>query len=138
MVPIVQLNEEGTLEVSAMFGLVALQMETAPGLVTAGVGFTVMVIVYGAPTHPPAVEVGVTIYWTVPAAELDGLVNTSFIAAPPPAFAPVMPPLMVPMVHVNVLAALAVNAMFGLVALQVEAVAGFVTAGFGLTVTVMV
>jgi hypothetical protein len=45
---------------------------------------------------------------------------------------------MVPIVQLNVLGALAVNAMFGLVALQIEAVVPFVTAGVGFTVTVMV
>jgi hypothetical protein len=43
--PIVHVNELAVLEVSAMFGLVALQIATAEGLVTAGVGFTVTVIV---------------------------------------------------------------------------------------------
>jgi hypothetical protein len=46
-----------------------------------------------------------------------------------------MPPVMVPIVHVNVDGALAVSAMFGLVALQIEAVAAVVTAGVGFTVT---
>jgi hypothetical protein len=42
------------------------------------------------------------------------------------------------MVHVNVLGALAVKAIAGLVPLQILAVAALVTAGVGLTVTVMV
>jgi hypothetical protein len=49
-----------------------------------------------------------------------------------------MLPVMVPMFHENVLGVLAVSAMFGLVPLQMEAAAAFVTAGVGLTVTVMV
>jgi hypothetical protein len=42
------------------------------------------------------------------------------------------------MVQVNVLGALAVRAIAGLDPLQILAVAAFVTAGLGLTVTVMV
>jgi hypothetical protein len=45
MAPMVHVNELAALEVSAMLGLVALQIDTAEGLVTAGVGFTVTVIV---------------------------------------------------------------------------------------------
>ena len=54
---------------------------------------------------------------------------------PRPAEAPVMLPDTVPMVHVNVLGALAVNAIAGLVPLHVAAVFGVVTTGRGLTVT---
>ncbi len=57
---------------------------------------------------------------------------------PEEAEAPVMPPVIVPMVHVNVLGAVAVRAMFGLVALQVEAVFAVVTTGVGFTTTVRV
>jgi uncharacterized protein Usg len=46
--------------------------------------------------------------------------------------------MIVPTVHVKLLGALAVNAMFGLVPLQVLAVLAVVTAGVGLTVTVIV
>ena len=60
------------------------------------------------------------------------------IVAPELALAPVMPPVIVPMVHANVLGRLAVKAMFGDVPLHVLAVAALVTAGFGLTVTVIV
>jgi hypothetical protein len=60
------------------------------------------------------------------------------IVPPDPALAPVMPPTIVPIVHVNVLGALAVSVIFGPVALHVEAVAAFVTAGRGLTVIVIV
>jgi hypothetical protein len=48
-----------------------------------------------------------------------------------------MPPVIVPIVHVNVLEVLAVSAIFGFVPLHVEAVAAVVTAGVGLTVTIM-
>jgi hypothetical protein len=84
------------------------------------------------------VEVGVTIYCTVPAALLLGLVSVCAIVDPLPAVAPVIPPLTVPIVHANVDAALAVKGMFVAVALQIEYAAGFVTAGFGLTVIVIV
>jgi hypothetical protein len=48
-----------------------------------------------------------------------------------------MPPLIVPTVHVNVLAADAVNAIFVAVALQIVAVFAVVTTGVGLMVTVI-
>jgi ABC-type proline/glycine betaine transport system permease subunit len=75
IVPIVHVNVEGALDVSAMFGLVALQIATVAAFVTAGVGLTVTVIVYGAPGHEPVVAVGVTINSTVPAVALLGLVS---------------------------------------------------------------
>jgi hypothetical protein len=136
--PMVHANVLGAVAARAMFGLVALQIATVEGFVTAGVGFTVTVIVYGAPGHVPVVDVGVTIYWTVPAAELLGLFSVWLIVLPLPEVAPVIPPLMVPIVQLNVLGAVAVNAMFGLVALQIDNVFGLVTAGVGLTVTVIV
>ena len=43
--------------------------------VTAGTGLTVVVIVKGAPGHEFTVEVGVTMYCTVPAVVLLGLVR---------------------------------------------------------------
>jgi hypothetical protein len=49
-----------------------------------------------------------------------------------------MPPVIVPIVHVNVLGALAVKLILGPVPLQVVAVLAVVTTGFGFTVTVMV
>jgi hypothetical protein len=67
-----------------------------------------------------------------------GLVSVWLIVVPLPEVAPVIPPLIVPIVQLNVLDALAVSAMFGLVLLQMASVAGLVTAGVGLTVTVMV
>jgi hypothetical protein len=60
------------------------------------------------------------------------------IVFPELAVAPVILPMIVPTVHVKLLGALAVNAMFGLVPLQVLAVLAVVTAGVGLTVTVIV
>jgi hypothetical protein len=121
-----------------MFGLVALQIETAAGFVTAGVGFTVTVIVYGTPTQLPTEDVGVIMYSTEPAVALPGLVNTWLILLPAPDVAPVIPPVIVPIVHVILLAAVVVTAMFVLLPLQIAMVAGLVTAGVGLTVTVIV
>jgi hypothetical protein len=74
----------------------------------------------------------------VPAAALDGLVSVWAIVDPLPAEAPVIPPVTVPTVHVNVLAALAINAIFVAVALHIVAVLAVVTTGVGLTVTVIV
>jgi hypothetical protein len=57
-----------------MFGLPPLQIAAGEVLVIAGSGFTVTVIVYGVPGQAvPAVDVGVTIYSTLPAAVLLGL-----------------------------------------------------------------
>jgi hypothetical protein len=138
IVPTVHANVAGVLEVRAIFGLVALQIVSVPALVTTGLGFTVTVMVNGEPPQDPVPEVGVTIYSTEPADALPGLVNTWLIVFPEPALAPVMPPLMAPMVHVNELAALEVSAMLGLVALQIDTADGLVTAGVGFTVTVIV
>jgi hypothetical protein len=60
------------------------------------------------------------------------------IVLPDPALAPEMLPVIVPIVHMNVLGALAVSAMFGPVPLHVAAVAAVVTAGVGFTVIVIV
>jgi galactitol-specific phosphotransferase system IIC component len=73
--PIVHVNVLGALAVRAIFGLVLLQIETAAGFVTSGLGLTVTVIVNGAPVQLPVVDVGVTIYSTDPAVALPGLVN---------------------------------------------------------------
>jgi hypothetical protein len=67
-----------------------------------------------------------------------GLFKVCAIVAPLPPLAPVMLPVMVPTVHVNVLAAVAVSAMFVAEPLQIAAVFAVVTAGVGLTVTVIV
>jgi hypothetical protein len=67
-----------------------------------------------------------------------GLFKVCAMLLPEPPLAPVMLPVIVPTVHVNVLAAVAVNAMFVAVPLQIAAVLAVVTAGVGLTVTVIV
>jgi hypothetical protein len=138
MLPIVHAKADGALDVSAMFGLVPLHIATAAGFVTTGVGFTVTVIVNGAPGQPPAIEVGVTMYWTVPAVVLLGFVKVWLITGPALATAPLIPPVMVPMVQMNVLGVVAVSVMFGPVPSQVLAVGALVIAGVGYTVTVAV
>jgi hypothetical protein len=76
IVPIVHAKLPGTLDVKANAGLVPLQILVVNiPLVITGLGLTVTVIVYGEPPHEAVVEVGVTIYCTVPAAVLLGLVN---------------------------------------------------------------
>jgi hypothetical protein len=74
-------------------------------------------------------------YSTVPAVALLGLVSISLIVPPAPGLAPVMLPVIVPMVQVKLPGALEVNTIFGLDPLQILFVAGFVTTGVGLTVT---
>jgi hypothetical protein len=138
MVPMVQANVLGALDVRVILGPAPLQAEAVARLVTAGVGLTVTVIVCTGPTQLPVTEVGVILYWTVPAVLLLGLVSAWLMVPPDPADAPVMPPVIVPMVHANVLGALEVRVIFGPAPLQVEAVAPFVTVGLGLTVTVIV
>jgi len=63
MAPIVQVNVLAALDVMVILGLVPLHISLDGALVTTGVGFTVTVIVKGAPGHAGvAVEVGVMIY----------------------------------------------------------------------------
>lgn len=139
IVPIVQVNVLVAVAVKAIFVAFPLQIVAVFAVVTTGVGFTVTVIVYGAPGQVvEAVEVGVTMYCTVPAALLLGLESVCAIVAPDPAVAPVMPPVTVPIAHVNVLAAVAVNAILVVPPLQIAAVFAVVTAGVGFTVTVIV
>jgi hypothetical protein len=84
------------------------------------------------------VDVGVTIYSTLPAVVLLGFVNTWLIVLPEPALAPVILPVIVPIVQVKLLATLAVNAIFGPTPLQVLFVGAVVTTGVGVTATVIV
>lgn len=60
------------------------------------------------------------------------------MAVPEPALAPVTPPLIDPTVQIKVLGAEAVNGMFVVEPLQIVAVAGVVTSGVALTLTVIV
>jgi hypothetical protein len=62
IVPTVQSKVLGALAVNVMFGPVPLQIAAVAVFVTTGLGFTVIVIVYGAPTQLPVTDVGVTMY----------------------------------------------------------------------------
>ena len=62
IVPIVHEKLLAMLAVKVIFGPVPLQVLAVAALVTAGVGFTVTVIVKAEPAHEPVVEVGVTRY----------------------------------------------------------------------------
>jgi hypothetical protein len=136
--PIVHEKFAGVVDVSAMFGLVALQMVAVAAFVTTGLGFTVTVMVNGAGgVQLPVTDVGVTMYCTEPAVALEGLVNTWLMVLPDPAVAPVIPPVIVPMVHEKLLAVVDVSAMFGLAPLQIDIVEGLVIAGVGFTVIVI-
>jgi hypothetical protein len=74
IVPNVQLNVLGIVADKDIFASAPLQITAVGGLIMAGSGFTVTVIVYGVPGQAvPAVDVGVTIYSTLPAAVLLGL-----------------------------------------------------------------
>ena len=75
IVPIIQVNVLAAFAVKVMFVPVPLQIVFVAAVVTVGAGFTVTVIVRGVPGHEPAVEVGVTIYCTVPAVVPLGLVS---------------------------------------------------------------
>ena len=127
----------GTLDVKAIFVLVPLQMLFVAEFVTTGKGFTVTTTLVAVPTQPSGLDVGVTRYSTVPAVVLLKFVSTWLIVAPDPAVAPDTLPVTEPTAHVNVLATLAVNARLVLVPLHML-IGVFVTAGFGLTVTVIV
>ena len=73
----------------------------------------------------------------MPVALLLALVSAWAIVDPLPEFAPVIPPVIVLTVHVNVLAALAVNAILVAIPLHIVAELAVVTTGVGLTVTVI-
>jgi hypothetical protein len=75
IVPIVQEKLLATLAVKLIFGPVPLQVVFVLAVVTTGIGVTVTVIVKAAPAHEPVVDVGVTIYCTVPAVVLLGFVS---------------------------------------------------------------
>ena len=75
IVPIVHVNVLGALAVKLILGPVPLQVVAVLAVVTTGFGFTVTVMVKGVPGHELTVEVGVTIYCTVPAVVLLGLVS---------------------------------------------------------------
>lgn len=60
------------------------------------------------------------------------------MVAPVPGVAPVIPPVIVPIVQLKVLAAVATSAILVVPPLQMAAVLAVVTTGVGLTVTVIV
>jgi hypothetical protein len=138
IVPIVQLKVDGTLEVRVIFGPAPLQVLAVLPFVTAGLGSTLTKMEYCAPAQPPVEEVGVTRYSTLPAVVFEGFVNTWLIVDPLATEAPVIPPVIVPIVQPNVLAALAVRGMFGPMPLQVVAVGEFVMAGVAVALEVSV
>ena len=70
--PIVHAKVLGAELVRTMLGPTPSQVVAVAALVTAGVGFTVTVMVKADPTHNPVTEVGVTKYCTVPAVALLG------------------------------------------------------------------
>jgi hypothetical protein len=61
LVPKVHAKVLGALAVKLIFGLAPLHTLAVAELITAGVGFTVTVILVDGPAHEPPVEVGVTI-----------------------------------------------------------------------------
>jgi hypothetical protein len=66
--PNVQLKVLGAVAFNGMLVAVLLQIATVAGTpVICGVGLTVTVILKESPIHPPAIEVGTTMYSTVPA-----------------------------------------------------------------------
>jgi hypothetical protein len=138
MLPIVQAKLLGTLDASVILGPAPLHVVALDEVVTEGVGVTVTVMVKAAPTHEPVVAVGVTKYSTVPGALLTGFVKTWLIVEPLAALAPVMPPVIFPIVQAKLLAAVDVRAMFVLTPLQIDLVEPLLTAGFGFTVTLIV
>ena len=75
IVPMVQAKLLGIEAVKLTLAPAPLQMVAVLAVVTTGAGLTVTVIVKVEPVHEPTVEVGVTIYCTVPAVPLLGLFN---------------------------------------------------------------
>jgi hypothetical protein len=138
-VPIVHANILGAVAVKPILVAVPLQIAAVLLEFTAGIGFTVTVIVYGVPGHAGvAVDVGVTIYCTVPEVALLGLVKVWEIVFPVPILAPVILPVTAPTVQLKVLAVLDVKPILVAVPLQIAAVFNVVTTGTGFTVTVIV
>ena len=134
-VPTVQVKLLVIEDVRLIFGLVPLQMKVVGGVVTVGAGLTVTVREVEGPAQTPVCEMGVTIYSTVPAAELLGLVKVWLIDDPAPGLAPEILPVTAPIVQEKLLSVVAVKRIEVVVPLQIAAVVGVVTFGAGLTVT---
>lgn len=81
-------------------------------------------------------DTGITMYSTVPVAELLPLVNVCTIDVPDPSATPVIVPDVVSPAQLNVLDTVAVRGIFTVPPLQIVSVLALVTAGVGLTVTV--
>jgi len=95
--PIVQLKVvPDTLLFNTIFVVSPLHIIVGLDVVTFGIGFTVTTIFVGIPGHPFAN--GVTIYVTVPAV-VPGLLSACDIVDPLDALAPVIPPMIVPIVQ---------------------------------------
>ncbi len=75
IVPMVQVKLLAALAVKETLLPAPLHIVFVEAVVTTGIGLTVTVIVVAAPAHVPVVDVGVTMYSTVPALALLGLVN---------------------------------------------------------------
>jgi hypothetical protein len=102
---------------------------------TFGVGLTVTTTFIGIPGHPLAV--GVTIYITVPDVASE-LVSVCEIVDPFDADAPVIVPVIVPTVQLNVAPeTLLLNGMFVVAPLQIVVMPPAVALGAGFTVTTM-
>ena len=135
LVPNVQAKLLAAEAARVILGPVPLQVAAVVELLTAGFGFTVIVISVAALAQLPVVVVAVTAYIIEPAALLLGFVNVWLIDEPLVAVAPVMVPVLVPKVQEKLLAALAVKLRLGLAPLQVEAEVALVIVGLAITVT---
>ena len=97
--PMVQVNEAVVLAVRVMPVDEPEQILSVGSVVTTGPGFTVTVIVTGSPKQASEVERGVTMYSTDPGSELLGLISVWLIFDPLPGVAPVIPPVILSIVH---------------------------------------
>ena len=126
------------VEIKVMLVLVPLQMLSVFLVVIVGIGLTVKVIIDDEPTQEPTVEVGITIYSTVPADELLGLFSVWTIVFPEPRIGVVILPVIFPIVHAKLLRTLPVKLIAVGTPLHTFTVREFVTTGEGFTVTVIV
>jgi len=75
IVPIVQVKVLAALAVKPILGPVPLHVAAVDEFVTAGIGLIVTVIGNTEPAQLPVVDVGVTLYITLPAVALLGFVK---------------------------------------------------------------
>jgi hypothetical protein len=134
MVPIVQLYKEGVLDVKTRLVFAPEQILNKPLFIITGMGFTVTTIENGIPEHEPEVDTGVTMYSTVPGVAFPGLVNTWLILFPLPAEAPVIPPVLAPVIHEYEEGIFEVRLIPVEVPLQICIIAWQVITGLGFTV----